>query len=123
MNRYIEQDDPLSREILELVGDDIVRLTDARGVCVFVRAGTAWITEHGGIDDIVIGAGETFMVDRPGLALVAPIQGATVVISAPPDRARASRIERVDRDAQRYPVLCGRPRPAPIGASRLAAAF
>ena len=122
MNRSIDQS-PLSREILELVGDDVVRLTDARGISIFVRAGRAWITGNGDSGSIVIGAGETFEVDRLGLALVSPIDGATVVISALPDRARTSRIERVDRDGQRHPVLCGRPRTVPTGASPIAPAL
>lgn len=113
----------LSREILDLTGGDVVRLTDARGVFILVRAGTAWITEHGHPDDIVLREGEGFVVDRPGLVLVTPIHGATVVISAPPERARACRIERVQRDGQLYPVLCGRPQLVPSAESRLAPAF
>lgn len=123
MNRYIHQSAPHSREILDLGAGDVVRLTDAQGVSIFVRAGTAWITQHGDHDDIVIAAGESFAVNRPGLALVTPIHGATVVVSAPPERARTCRIERVHRDGQRYPVLNGRPQPVVTDGSRLAPAL
>ncbi len=123
MNRYIHQSAPHSREILDLGAGDVVRLTDAQGVSIFVRAGTAWITEHGHPDDIVVSEGECFSVDRPGLVLVTPIHGATVVISAPPERARTCRIERIHRDGQHYPVLCRRPQPVPTAESRLAPAF
>ena len=113
----------LSRETLELSNGDIVRLPDAEGVAIFVRVGTAWITQHGDHDDHVIAAGETFMVDRAGFTLVAPLGGATVTLSAPPQRARTCRIERVQRDGQRYPVLCGRPSRVPTDATRLAPAL
>jgi len=112
----------LSRETLELTAGDVIRLTAAQGVSIFVRDGTAWITQDGDSDDIVIGAGATFAVDRPGLALVTPIHGATVVISALPERARTCRIERVHRNGERYPVLCGRPHAVPTGGPRLAPA-
>ena len=113
----------LSRETLELTAGDYVRLTAAQGISIFVRAGTAWITQDGDHDDIVIGASESFAVNRPGLTLVTPIHGATVVMSGSPERARTCLIERVDRDGQRYPVLRGRPQPAPTDDSGLAPAF
>lgn len=113
----------LSRETLELTDGDIIRLPDAQGVSISVRAGTAWITQHGDPDDSVIKAGETFVVDRPGLTLVIPVRATTLVITALPQRARTCRMERVDRDGRRYPVLCGRPQSVPTDRSRLAPAL
>lgn len=112
-----------TREIIELAGGDVVRLTDAQGIAVCVRAGTAWITQDGDPDDTVIGSGETFVIDRSGLTLVTPIHGATVVFSALPARARTCRIERIHRNGDRYPVLRGRPQRALTGESDLAPAF
>lgn len=115
--------DQLSRETLELAGSELVRLTNAQGIGIFIRTGNAWITQEHDRDDIVIGAGESFVVNRTGLVVVAPIREATVVISALPARARTCRIERVHDDGQRYPVLCARPQLAPTDGSRLAPAL
>jgi Protein of unknown function (DUF2917) len=103
--------DQFARETFELTGAQFVRLTDARGVCVSVRAGTVWITQDGDRNDNVVRAGESLVVDRPGLALVTPIPEATIVISALPALARTCRIQRVHPDGERYPVLSARPQP------------
>jgi hypothetical protein len=103
--------DQLSRETIELTGAQFVRLTDARGILISVRAGTAWITQDGDCNDNMVRAGERFVINRPGIALVTPIPEATVVISAPPSQARACLIQRVHPDGQRYPVLCARSQP------------
>jgi Protein of unknown function (DUF2917) len=113
----------LSRETLELTGNELVRLIDAQSIVVSVRAGTAWITQQGDRDDVVIGAGESFVIERPGLVLVAPIREATVVIAALPALARTCRITRIDADGRHYPVLCARPRPAVADGLRLSPAF
>ena len=76
MNRHTPntpQDAQLSRETLELAAGDLVRLTAAQGVSICVRDGTAWITQDHDHDDIVIGASESFVVDRHGLTLVTPV--------------------------------------------------
>jgi hypothetical protein len=103
--------DQLSRETIELTGAQFVRLTVARDISISVRAGTAWITQDGDRNDNVVRAGESFVINRSGLALVTPIPEATVVIAALPAQARTSLIERIHLDGQRYPFLCARPHP------------
>ena len=114
--------DVLSREILDLTGAELVRLTEAEGISLYVRAGTASVT-HQGRCDIVLKAGERFLVDRSDLVLVVPIDAVTLEISAQPARARSSRLERIQSDGRHYPVLSGRPRPALADESRLSPAF
>jgi Protein of unknown function (DUF2917) len=71
------------REWIDLDAPQLLRLVDAQGSAVFVSTGTAWITQDGSGDDIVVGAGESFVFDRKGLAIVSPLGRATLSISAP----------------------------------------
>jgi len=49
------------------------RIVDGRGVEVHCRKGRIWITQTGDERDIELAAGETFTLDRDGLALVVAI--------------------------------------------------
>jgi Protein of unknown function (DUF2917) len=72
-----------AREWIDLDTPQLLRLVDAQGSAVFVRAGTAWITQEGGDPDILVQAGESFVFDRKGLAIVSPLGHVTLSISAP----------------------------------------
>jgi hypothetical protein len=62
-----------AREVLDIRG--------GRGLVVRCLAGALWITQDGDTDDIVVKAGQCFVLDRPGLALVsAPVAPATLVV-------------------------------------------
>lgn len=58
-----------AREVA-LVADDCVRVWHAGGRRIDCHAGTAWITLDGDPRDIVIAAGESFVVDRDVPALI-----------------------------------------------------
>jgi len=119
MTRCSSPGDALSRETLDLVGTELVRMREAEGICLYVRAGSARLTQEGDRDDLVLNAGECFLVDRAGLMLVVPMDAVTLEISAPPARARSSRLERIQSDGRHYPVLSGRLRPVLADGSRL----
>jgi hypothetical protein len=48
----------------------LLRIRDGAGVTVACLAGAAWVTQADDFRDIVLEAGESFVLDRPGLALV-----------------------------------------------------
>jgi hypothetical protein len=75
--------DRRTREWMELDNPQLLRLVDPHGSAVFVRAGTAWITQEGDDADILVEAGESFVFDRKGLAIVSPLGHVTLSISAP----------------------------------------
>jgi Protein of unknown function (DUF2917) len=78
-----------AREVLDIRG--------GRGLVVRCLAGALWITQDGDTDDIVINAGQCFVLDQPGLALVSsPVGSATVVIEQPSRGAPCT--------AQRFPL-------------------
>lgn len=74
---------------LHLQTSEILKVHDGVGVRVRCLRGTLWITQADDSDDIVIHDGQSFTLDRPGLALVsAPLGPADLVIVTEPDAAR-----------------------------------
>jgi hypothetical protein len=83
---------------------EVLDIRNGRGLVVRCLAGALWITQDGDTDDVVLKAGQCFVLDRSGLALVsAPVDPATVVIEQPSRGAPCT--------GQRFPAP-GRLRPA-----------
>jgi hypothetical protein len=60
---------------------EVLDIRNGHGLVVRCLAGALWITQDGDTDDVVLKAGQCFVLDRRGLALVsAPVSPATVVI-------------------------------------------
>jgi len=60
---------------------EVLNIRHGRGLAVRCLAGALWITQDGDTDDVVLEAGECFVLDRAGLALVsAPLAPATVLV-------------------------------------------
>ncbi|MGP0093135.1 MAG: DUF2917 domain-containing protein [Xanthobacteraceae bacterium] len=73
----------------------VLNIRDGRGLTVRCLAGWLWITQYGDSDDHVLEAGECFVLDRPGLALViAPSGPATVVVVEKATRGLQARRQR-----------------------------
>ena len=60
-----------------------------RGVALL--GGKVWITQEGDPRDIVIDGDESFVFDRPGLAMVEAIVGSTMLLFEVERRARPKR--------------------------------
>jgi Protein of unknown function (DUF2917) len=79
---------------LHLASREILNIHNGAGLLVRSIQGVLWITQQDDSDDIVIEDGESFVLDRPGLALVSAIEGpADIVITPEPsavDRARSA---------------------------------
>jgi len=65
----------------QLRAREVLDIRNGQGLAVRCLAGSLWITQDGDTDDVVLKAGECFVLDRRGLALVsAPAGAATLVV-------------------------------------------
>jgi Protein of unknown function (DUF2917) len=60
-----------------------LRIADGAGRPVKCLRGTLWITQEGDHEDRVIGSGEGFVLNRPGLSLVTAMRGPALLIVQP----------------------------------------
>jgi Protein of unknown function (DUF2917) len=76
-----------SELLVHLNHRELLDINNGQGLAVACIAGTVWITQSHDARDIVINAGETFVLDKQGLALVAaPLGQATIAVQqAQPD--------------------------------------
>ena len=73
---------------LHLATRKMLKIHDGAGLLVRCLRGVLWITQSNDTDDIVIHDGQSFILDRSGLALVsAPVGPADIVIEAKFSRA------------------------------------
>ena len=61
--------------------NQLITLREARGVRVDCLDGTLWLTEERMPDDVVIEAGQSFVIATPGLTLVMALQRSTLRVS------------------------------------------
>jgi Protein of unknown function (DUF2917) len=67
---------------LQLARSRHVEVIDGRGASVRCIFGSVWLTQDGDPRDIVLGAGESFTLDRDGLAIVYATADASLAFSA-----------------------------------------
>jgi hypothetical protein len=78
---------PFSHRPLRLNTGELLDIHDGKGFKVICLEGAVWITQSNDPRDIVIEAKESFVLDKPGLALVCASAGpATVAVEAPQRR-------------------------------------
>ncbi|MGH8766330.1 MAG: DUF2917 domain-containing protein [Burkholderiales bacterium] len=56
-----------------------LRMQDSMGRRIVVLQGNVWITQDRDPRDVVLAEGEDFVIDRPGLAVVTPLDGSARV--------------------------------------------
>jgi Protein of unknown function (DUF2917) len=76
-----------SELLVQLEHHGLLDINDGQGLAVACIEGTVWITQSNDPRDIVINAGQSFLLDKQGLALVAaPAGQATIAVRrASPD--------------------------------------
>ncbi|CAN5206868.1 hypothetical protein BH11PSE11_BH11PSE11_08630 [soil metagenome] len=67
-------------QVIHLDSKQYMSLRDAVGSVIKPLSGTLWITLDGDSRDVVVKAGESFVVDRPGKTLISPLGEARVCI-------------------------------------------
>ena len=64
------------RAELNLVDDEVARLRDACDSRLEVTQGFVWVTVEGDRNDVVLGAGESYLIDSRDVVTVSAIRGA-----------------------------------------------
>lgn len=80
----------MNNAALELNRRQRLQLDNAVGGTIVCLRGGVWITQHHDTRDIVLGAGERFVFDRPGRAIVQATADSLVSISERPRAGAAS---------------------------------
>jgi hypothetical protein len=78
----------LSRAKLDLPKGARIKVRDAAGWLVSCHGGRVWITLEHNIRDIILEAGQGFIIDRRGLTLVSALAAARIQLRAPSEVAR-----------------------------------
>jgi hypothetical protein len=58
-------------------------VSDGKGTCITARRGAVWITLDNDLRDFVLSSGESFILEKPELAIVQAFDTAEVLISPP----------------------------------------
>lgn len=66
----------------------LLRVRSGVGHAIVCHSGSLWVTQHRDQRDVVLGAGESFALDRDGLALVQALEPSAITI-APATMGRA----------------------------------
>ena len=67
----------------------LLKVRDGVGHTVVCHSGSVWVTQERDRRDIVLGAGESFALDRSGLALVLAFEQSAISIARPAPGRRA----------------------------------
>jgi hypothetical protein len=62
---------------------ELLRMVDGQGQGIVVFTGSVWITQDADPRDIVLDAGHSFTLDRPGLTIVQALTDSVLLASAP----------------------------------------
>ena len=69
-------------KVWKLAPSELVRMDGARGTTLRVTRGTLWITLEDDTRDVVLTAGDSYLIDRDGLTLVEAQSASTVCVLA-----------------------------------------
>jgi len=75
----------------ELSAGQVVELDDAHGTQLRITRGSLWVTMERDVRDIVLGPGESFVIDRNGVTLAEAQGRTTLCVQGPHVRARRIR--------------------------------
>jgi len=79
-------DDVMFRTPIGMPRGSSLRIDDGAGVQVHVLKGEIWLTQEGGMEDHVLGAGQSFRVDRDGATLAQAFRRSVVSLTPPAPR-------------------------------------
>ena len=72
----------VNRTTVRLARDGVIGIEDGRGLRVGVSTGSVWLTQQGDGRDVVLRAGESFVIDRRGRTVVQALAPAEFSLAA-----------------------------------------
>jgi hypothetical protein len=93
MNIELNQDD------LCMKSKQLLRVRGGIGHSIACHSGSVWVTQDGDPRDVILRAGESFTLDRPGPALVQAFQPGAISIVRPEAQSIAARLVAILRPA------------------------
>lgn len=75
---------------IRLNARSVYRIPGGKGLEVTSLEGVAWITQTDDARDVILAKGQSFVLDRPGLAVVYALRDATLLVGEPGQVALAS---------------------------------
>ena len=73
---------PLTLEPISLAARSVHRIENAKGIRVSCVRGVAWITQERDPRDMILAAGQSVVLDRPGLAVAYAFKEAVITVGA-----------------------------------------
>ena len=70
----------LNHPTLSLHAGEVVTLDDAEGSRISARLGSVWVTFEGSLKDVILGPGESIVVNRNGRTVVQALRQSFVTI-------------------------------------------
>jgi hypothetical protein len=68
---------------IALAARSVHRIQNGKGSEVLCLKGTVWITQENDRRDIILGAGQSFVLDHKGVAVVYALRDAAITVGAP----------------------------------------
>ena len=59
------------------------RIENGKGAEVFCLSGTVWLTQEGDRRDVILGAGQSFLLDRQGVAIAYALKDSSITVGVP----------------------------------------
>ena len=73
---------PLTLEPVALAARSVHRIENAKGIRVSCVRGVTWITQESDPRDLILAAGQSVVLDRPGLAVAYAFKDAVITVGA-----------------------------------------
>jgi len=111
-------EDCIAQASIGLDRGKLMRIEDGRGIGISVVYGSVWLTQYADADDVCIGAGESFRIDRDGPTIVSAVEPSLVALTFPGAPGRALRVSMIAPGAKPVPVFDAgaTPKPSPLDA-------
>jgi hypothetical protein len=93
-------DDCIAQASIGMTRGKPMRIQDGLGIEVSIVYGSVWITQYKDPNDICLGAGESFRIDRDGATMVDALKSSLVTLTLPAAQHRPLRVSMVGGSAR-----------------------